>query len=198
MFRINVHRCSGRSYITQHPYALPSEKYHKLLKEIEHNFGITVALNLETSVALGLNVRKEHGDIQHVEDAASRGGGVSEGESEHAEDEDEDRSPIIISPPSSNSESDSDSESSTGSLSSSPITPSAVHFTSSLPHSDGEMVDKLGGHVGRLALSGSGLRERPGKDDTVDQLESVEEEGEGRASLVHHTTRPYVVRYGAM
>ena len=48
--------CSTRSYITQHPYALPSEKYHKLLQDIEREFGVSLldaTLSLETDVALG-------------------------------------------------------------------------------------------------------------------------------------------------
>ncbi|KAF7791003.1 hypothetical protein EIP86_001962 [Pleurotus ostreatoroseus] len=210
-----------RSYITQHPYALPSEKYDKLLQDIEHEFGISLldaTLSLETDVALGVTVGKKNVDIQYVEDAANGSEDVSDGEKDDSagsEDSDEldDEPPVLtISPPSSSSESDSDTESSTESLTNSPITPAAHHFTAGLPHvkdaaeDDADMVDRLSSRVGALGLSGAAIRAHPrsakDEDDAAEQLARVG--GEVRvqvqveAALMRSTTRPYVVRYGAL
>lgn len=74
-----------RSYVINQPYALPSEKYHRLLKDIEREFDVDLldlTLSLETDGALGVTVGGGRPEIEHVENVERTPGDVSESESE--------------------------------------------------------------------------------------------------------------------
>ena len=134
-----------RSYVTNHPYALPSEKYHRLLKDIEHEFGIALldlTLSLETENALGLTVGGGRPEIEHVEDVESTQD-VTESEPESDDQASDAGSEIpedMVSStefssyaPSSADSSDSES-SSESSFMHSPVTPSLSQFPNTIVH----------------------------------------------------------------
>ncbi|KAJ3547543.1 hypothetical protein NM688_g5398 [Phlebia brevispora] len=131
-----------RAYVMHHPYALPSEKYHRLLKDLEREFELTLldaTLSLETDVTLALDVGgEERLEIEHVEDVENDED-VSESDIEDNKLEDgfdvsegPASSELSSSPPSSAS---SDTESSEeSSVMSSPLTPALTHLPISILH----------------------------------------------------------------
>ncbi|KAF7797099.1 hypothetical protein EIP86_008291 [Pleurotus ostreatoroseus] len=195
-----------RSYVTSHPFALPSEKYHRLLKGIEHEFGIVLldlTLSLETENALGLTVGGGRPEIEHVEDVESTQD-VTESEPEsdnQASDAGSEIPEDMVSSteyssyaPSSADSSDSES-SSESSFMHSPVTPSLSQFPNTIVHNHPAVIESFTARRGVFSQL-----KRTDSDESSSSSDSALDEPLSKLRITDgaDTRRPNVVRYGAM
>ena len=190
-------QCCCRSYVAHHPYSLPSTRYHKLLKDIEEDFNITLldaTLGLETDTVLGVHLNGDKREIQHVEDTGdpdSESCGTDDNASHTS-------SPALsISTPSSDTES---------SAANSPITPCVPHFPLPLPQEENANVqadasahdvERVSSGVDRSALDKPAKEGRPSRM-SIQQVQQPDSDSDSDSDFGFSSAPYRRVSYGAM